>query len=123
MISLTGMDRETGLAIDGDQHLAQSLGDIITTPLGTRTMLRDYGCLLFELLDRPFNAATRLLCSMAIAMAIARWEPRLEVRQVRIVGEFAAGQAQAIITGIRRDSPATALARFTIPLSRAVART
>ena len=31
--------------------LAQSIADIITTPLGSRTMRRDYGCLLFELLD------------------------------------------------------------------------
>lgn len=122
MTVLTGMDRESGAQLAGDAHLAQSIADIVTTPLGTRVMRRDYGCLLFELLDRPFNPATRLLCSMAIAMAIARWEPRFEVRQVLIVGEFAAGQAQAVIAGVRADAPANALTRLTIPLSRSLAR-
>lgn len=120
---MRGMNRETGAPLDGDEHLAQSIADIVTTPLGTRPMRRDYGCLLFDLIDRPFNAATRLLCSMAIAMAVARWEPRLVVRRVQLVGEFTAGQAQAIITGVRSDGAANVLTRLTIPLSRAAART
>jgi phage baseplate assembly protein gpV len=43
--------------LDGDAHLVQSCEDIVTTPLGTRVMRRDYGCLLAEL-DRPLNRAT-----------------------------------------------------------------
>jgi phage baseplate assembly protein W len=39
-------------------------------------MRRDYGCLLADLVDRPLNRAT-LLASMAIALALARWEPRI----------------------------------------------
>jgi hypothetical protein len=53
----TGMSRTTGAAL-GDEHLAQSCEDIVTTPLGTRVMRRDYGCLLAELIDRPLNRAT-----------------------------------------------------------------
>lgn len=117
MTSLTGMDRTTGATLSGDTHLAQSIADIITTPIGTRTMRRDYGCLLPELLDRPFNAATRLLCTMAIAIAIARWEPRVTVRRVQLEGEPATGQATVTITAQRTDSAATSLARLTIPLT------
>jgi phage baseplate assembly protein W len=76
------MNRATGAPLSGDDHLAQSCEDIVTTPLGTRTMRRDYGCLLAELVDRPLNRATTLLASMAIALALARWEPRITVRQV-----------------------------------------
>ena len=58
---MSGMDRNTGRTLDGDAHLAQSIGDILTTPLGSRVMRRDYGSMLFELIDQPLNAANRLL--------------------------------------------------------------
>ena len=119
MTSLTGMSRTTGKAISGDEHLEQSITDIITTPLGSRLMpCRDYGCLLFDLIDRPLGAATALLCSMAIAIALARWEPRIELQSVQIEGEFAAGQAVVTITGTRTDSTANTLTRLSIPIAR-----
>jgi len=80
---MNGMDRATGKQLSGDEHLAQSIADILSTPLGSRVMRRDYGSLLPELLDRPLTAATRLLCAQATALAIARWEPRVTVRQAR----------------------------------------
>jgi phage baseplate assembly protein W len=115
------MDRTTGLALSGDQHLAQSIADIITTPLGSRIMRRDYGSLLFELIDRPLNGATRLLCIMAAATALARWEPRIAIRQVLFEagpdGGFAAGRASLTIIGNRTDDPdPNALTRLTIPI-------
>lgn len=118
MTSLTGMNRLTGAALSGDEHLEQSIADIITTPIGTRPMRRDYGCLLFELIDRPLTSATMLLCSMAIAIAVARWEPRIAVKAVRFEGELASGQARVTITGQRTDSATTALTRLSIPISR-----
>lgn len=118
MTGLLGMSRTAGTALSGDDHLAQSIADIITTPLGSRVMRRDYGCLLFELIDRPLGPATALLCSMAIAIALARWEPRIELKTVRIEGEFAAGQAVVTIEGTRTGSTANALTRLSIPISR-----
>ena len=115
--NLTGMNRQTGAALTGDEHLAQSIADIVSTPLGTRVMRRDYGCLLAELLDRPLNRATRLLASVAIAMALARWEPRIAVRKVELAGQLALGQLILTITADRRDVPANALTRLTIPLT------
>lgn len=114
---MIGMDRQSGAVLAGDAHLVQSIADILTTPLGTRVMRRDYGSLLFELVDRPLNAATRLLCVMAVAMAIARWEPRIEVRQILIEGDFASGQAELTVIGRRTDQPdPNALTRLSIPL-------
>ena len=120
--TLTGMSRTSGAILSGDEHLAQSCEDIITTPLGTRVMRRDYGCLLAELVDLPLNRATLLLASMAIALALARWEPRIVVRQVVVSGDLASGQAVAAITGTRAGSTATALTRLTIPLTRLASR-
>lgn len=115
--SLTGMDRATGKPLSGDAHLVQSIADILTTPLGTRPMRRDYGCLLPELLDRPLGRATRLLASVAIAMALARWEPRIAVRKIELGGELAAGRLIVTIIAARVDQAANALTRLTIPLT------
>lgn len=118
MTQLSGMSALGGFPLTGDAHLSQSVADIITTPLGSRVMRRDYGCLLFELMDRPINRATVLLCSMAIAIAIARWEPRIVVKSVEFEGDLATGQATVTITGNRTDVSANALTRLSIPISR-----
>ena len=117
------MDRRTGKPLNGDAHLVQSLEDIITTPIGTRVMLRDYGCLLADLVDRPGTRANLLLFSMAIALAVARWEPRVSVRRVSFEGDLASGQASAVIEANRTDVSANTLTRLTVPLTRLTPRT
>ncbi|WP_231292883.1 GPW/gp25 family protein [Sphingopyxis sp. MC1] len=113
------MDRSTGAPLDGDAHLAQSIGDILTTPVGTRVMLRDYGSMLFELIDRPINAATRLLMLAASADAIARWEPRIRLTRVNFSTTGADGRVALDIEGYRTDRPAGAnsFTRLAIPLT------
>lgn len=118
MTNLTGMDRRTGKVLTGEAHLQQSLWDIITPPIGTRPMLRDYGCLLADLVDRPATRANLLLFSMAVALAVARWEPRVTVRRVTFEGDLAGGQASVLIEANRTDVAANALTRLTIPLTR-----
>lgn len=81
---MNGMNATTGLALSGTDHLAQSIGDILTTPLGTRVMRRDYGSLLPELVDQPFNDATRLRLFGATALALMRWEPRIRLIRVQL---------------------------------------
>jgi len=117
--SLTGMSRTSGKVLSGHDHIAQSIGDILSTPLGTRVMRRDYGSLMFELLDAPLNTATRLLCITAVALAIARWEPRFTVNQVLLSGLFETGQGSLTLIGsLTNAPPANALATLTIPLPR-----
>ncbi len=116
---MIGVDRSTGRALSGDAHLAQSIGDILATPIGTRTMRRDYGSLLPELIDQPQNDATRLSMLAATASALRRWEIRLRVTRV-VVRFDPAGSATIGIEGYRTDRPEpNALARFTIPLRAA----
>ena len=104
---MIGLDRNTGRAIDGVDHLAQSIADILTTPLGSRVMRRDYGSMLFELIDQPLNSAMRLLMIAASAAAIRRWEPRIRVTGVTIDADPALpGQASVNISGERTDLPA-----------------
>lgn len=120
---MIGMDRTTGKAIADDAHLAQSLGDLFSTPIGTRTMRRDYGSMLPLLVDQPLNRATAILFYAATALAIARFEPRIALTRVAIAGGdlgAAAGQVAITIEGTRTDVPGpTSLTTLTIPLRSA----
>jgi phage baseplate assembly protein W len=78
------MNRRTGRRIDLLDHIAQSVADIVTTPLGSRVMRRDYGCLLPLLLDQPDNAATQIRLTAAVAGALMRWEPRVRLTRLGI---------------------------------------
>jgi phage baseplate assembly protein W len=121
---MQGMSRTTGLALGGDSHLAQSIADILTTPIGSRVMRRDYGSLLFELVDQPDNPRTRIRLFAAIAVALAKWEPRLRLTRVA-VDRPASGSLSVTVEGARTDgTPSTvaaSLARLTLPLNFASA--
>lgn len=81
---MDGMDAKTGKLLGGIDHLRQSIRDIITTPIGSRVMRREYGSRLFQLVDAPMNRSTITDIYAATAEAIMRWEPRLQVTQVQI---------------------------------------
>ena len=101
---MTAMDRRTGKPIGPDAHLAQSIGDILATPVGSRVMRRDYGSQLPDLVDAPLNPATRLLVFAASAIAIRRFEPRVAVRKFGLLLDAAApGAATLTIEGQRTD--------------------
>ncbi|MBX9860649.1 MAG: GPW/gp25 family protein [Sphingomonas sp.] len=119
---MIGMDAQTGKRLDGDAHLAQSIGDILTTPIGSRVLRRDYGSALFELIDQPMNALGRLRVFAAVADALRRWEPRLRITRVALGGtdgaRLAGGNFVLQLEGVRTDDPSpTALTRFSIPLT------
>lgn len=80
---MRGVDATTGKPLEGIAHLRQSVRDILTTPLGSRVMRRTYGSRLFDLVDRPLNAATLVEIFAATAEAVLRWEPRLQVQRVQ----------------------------------------
>lgn len=79
------MDRASGKDISEFAHLEKSIVDILTTPLGSRAMMRAYGSEIFEILDKPANALWRLRFYRATLRALNRWEPRLWVKQVKII--------------------------------------
>lgn len=113
---MLGMSATTGKPLDGNDHLAQSVGDILSTPLGSQVMRRDYGSMLFDLIDQPLNAATRLLFYGATAMALARWEPRLRLRKVAISAGNAAGELTITLDGDRTDLTANAHVLLSVPI-------
>lgn len=102
-----GMNRHTGGRLDGDDHLRQSIFDILFTPIGTRVMpARDYGSMLPDLVDQPLNGAIRQLMYAATAHALARWEPRFKLRKATLtVDPETPGVPILQLEGQRTDLP------------------
>lgn len=80
---MPGMNVKTGKRLDGIDHIRQSVADIITTPIGSRVMRRDYGSLVPELLDMPMNDALMMQVYAATVIAVSRWEPRIQITGAR----------------------------------------
>ena len=81
---MIGMNRKTGRRIEGIDHIKQSINDILTTPIGSSLMNREYGSLLPELIDHPTNDANTLRLMSATVMAISQWEPRVAINRVGV---------------------------------------
>lgn len=77
-----GLSARDGRAIDGIDHLRQSIVDILTTYPGERIMRPEYGSRIRDLIDRPVNGQWLADLYFEVAYAIARWEPRVKVQRV-----------------------------------------
>lgn len=78
-----GMNAANGRKLEGLDHIRQSVADIITTPIGSRVMRRDYGSLVPELLDMPMSDALMMQAYAATVIAVTRWEPRIQITGAR----------------------------------------
>lgn len=72
----------TGKSISEINHLRQSISNILTTPIGSRVMRRDYGSNLFNKIDRPINGELIAEIYLDIVESLFIWEPRFELDQV-----------------------------------------
>ena len=81
---MKGMSNRTGKYLDDLEHLKQSIVDILTTPIGSRVICRDYGSTLFQLTDYPINRDLFPKIYAAVADAIDKWEPRFKVEKITI---------------------------------------
>ena len=110
---MTGMDAATGRALAGDDHLRQSVADLLRTRLGERVMRRRYGSRLLDLVDGPLNRGTLVRLYAATAEALARWEPRIRVLRLRATP--AVGAVTLDLEAVRRDTGAPVVLPARIP--------
>ena len=81
---MSGTDRFSGRSLADLAHLRQSIIDILTTPIGSRLMRRDYGSRLYELIDAPVSPSLLVEIYVAVAEALLRWEPRIILTRVQV---------------------------------------
>ena len=112
---MNGMHAKTGRHLSGTDHIAQSVADILTTPIGTRRMRFDYGSILHELIDQPLNGTTVQRLYGAIATAIQTWEPRILLTQLGVVRNCDHTALTVTIDGRLRNVPNQDALRITLP--------
>ena len=98
-MTMSGMNVNTGKSLSGLDHLRQSISDILSTPIGSRVMRKDYGSRLFSLIDAPGNGDNLVQLYAAIAEALSKWEPRFKLSRVWASGINDAGQATVSLEG------------------------
>ena len=67
-----------------EQELEQAIQLILATAPGDRPMRPEFGCRIHERVFGPANAATAGQISHDVQTALERWEPRIDVREVRV---------------------------------------
>jgi phage baseplate assembly protein W len=78
------MNINNGKTISEIAHIKQSITNILTTPIGSRIMRRNYGSRLFEKIDNPINGELVAEIYSDVVEALFIWEPRFEVEQVTV---------------------------------------
>ena len=81
---MIGIDRHTGAALSGVEHLRQSIADILTTPVGSQRMRPSYDCQVRRFVDMPINAGWKSAVQAEVAHALNLWEPRFKLQSVRV---------------------------------------
>lgn len=70
--------------VTGDEEIRQSIWLIMTTAPGERQMRPEFGCGIHELVFDANNAALHGLVQANVQSALVRWEPRIDVLNVRV---------------------------------------
>jgi phage baseplate assembly protein W len=68
----------------GDRDVAEAIYIILGTAPGERRMRPEFGCRIHELIFAPMNSSTGSLMRHYVIEALNRWEPRIEVSEVRV---------------------------------------
>jgi phage baseplate assembly protein W len=74
---------ETSMS-SGEKDIEESLQVLLSTQLGERVMLPEYGCDLTELLFSPLDLTLKTFVSDLIRTAILYYEPRINVEKINI---------------------------------------
>ena len=69
---------------DGEEKIRQSIWIILSTAPGERQMRPDFGCGIHDLVFQPNTAALRGLVKQRVHETLVRYEPRIDVTDVRV---------------------------------------
>jgi uncharacterized protein len=69
----------------GDENIAEAIWIILGTPRRTRIAEPEFGCGIHDYVFAPNTPNTLALVTRAVQQALVRWEPRIDVLDVRAV--------------------------------------
>jgi phage baseplate assembly protein W len=70
--------------LSGDEKIRQSIWLILSTAPGERQMRPNFGCGIHDLVFQPNTAALRGIVKERVRDALVRWEPRVDLLDVRV---------------------------------------
>ena len=80
-----GVDGRGGInLVSGDKAIERSILTILSTAKGERRMRPRFGCGIHDLVFAPNTVAVRGLLQQKVREALVRWEPRIDVLDVRV---------------------------------------
>ena len=68
----------------GEQDVAEAIWIVLSSARGERIMMPEFGCGIHDYLFAPNNANTRGAIGYQVQQALLRWEPRIDVADVRV---------------------------------------
>jgi phage baseplate assembly protein W len=92
--------------VSGEEEIEGSIRLILGTAPGERPMRPEFGCAIHEYTFAPTSASTIGRIAYDVRQALARWEPRIDVRDVDVVPdpEDPARLSVHILYSIRRTN-------------------
>jgi hypothetical protein len=70
--------------VGGLEKIEQSILVVLSTAPGERQLRPEFGCGVHDLVFQPNTAALRGLVQATVRAALTRWEPRIDVLDVRV---------------------------------------
>jgi phage baseplate assembly protein W len=70
--------------VSGAAAIAESIWIILSTPPNSRVMEPEFGCGIHDRVFAPNNTNTRAIAVQEVQRALLRWEPRIDVLDVRV---------------------------------------
>jgi phage baseplate assembly protein W len=67
-----------------EQEIEESIRLILATAPGERPMRPDFGCAIHDFVFAPADAATAGQIAFEVRAALDRWEPRVDVLEIRV---------------------------------------
>jgi uncharacterized protein len=90
-------------AAEGIALVRQSIGQILDTEPGERTMLPAFGCGLRRYLMEPNTLTTRSAMERDIEDALNRWEPRIQLTNVAVTPDKDPSLVWVEVSYVRRS--------------------
>lgn len=102
------INKRGGIALAHDElDIDQSVEIILGTERGERPMRPDFGCRIHELVFAPINASTLGLVTRYVEEALAWWEPRMEVLDIKVETDPSPRAVGKLLIHIRYQVKAT----------------
>jgi phage baseplate assembly protein W len=79
----------------GERDVEEAIWIVLATAPGERPMRPDFGCGIHDLVFAPNTPATHGVIAREVRRALTRWEPRIDLNEVRV--EAAAGEPERLL--------------------------